>query len=231
MKAFIHVWNKAYPLIFLELYEDGDVSHAAFIDENGKSHTVFDVSSDFPENEDENISTLFLDLKKAISFGVPKKEKAHVTKAQAKSIAFAEEYHSHETIIRTFLDETGKRSFTGSLTPLYALSLKQLMTALDAGYEIKPEPMTTSERLDAIRKTAKIDDSAADSDYHTLTIGYEDALWLLEQSEKQIVNEVTTTVPGGGNCPSCTMRLIGKANFCGECGQAIAWTVYDNQDN
>ena len=47
-----------------------------------------------------------------------------------------------------------------------------------------------------------------------------------ELREKQDKKEVTKTVPGGGKCPSCDVRLIGKANYCGKCGQRIGWKVY-----
>jgi len=44
--------------------------------------------------------------------------------------------------------------------------------------------------------------------------------------DKQIKKEITETIPGGGKCPSCDVRLIGKANYCGKCGQRIGWQVY-----
>lgn len=44
--------------------------------------------------------------------------------------------------------------------------------------------------------------------------------------EKQTKKEITETVPGGGICPSCRVRLIGKAEYCGKCGQRIGWKVY-----
>lgn len=50
-------------------------------------------------------------------------------------------------------------------------------------------------------------------------------------SAKQIKKEITETLPGGGKCPSCDVRLIGKADYCGKCGQRIGWEVYGGNIN
>lgn len=47
-----------------------------------------------------------------------------------------------------------------------------------------------------------------------------------ELREKQIKKEITEAILGGGKCPSCNVRLYGKANYCGKCGQRIGWRVY-----
>lgn len=44
---------------------------------------------------------------------------------------------------------------------------------------------------------------------------------------RDILREVTKIMPGGGHCPNCDVRLIGKANYCGKCGQKVGWKVYD----
>lgn len=44
-----------------------------------------------------------------------------------------------------------------------------------------------------------------------------------ELQEKQLKKEITQTILGGGKCPSCSVRLYGKANYCGKCGQRIGW--------
>jgi len=58
--------------------------------------------------------------------------------------------------------------------------------------------------------------------------------WLIENSEKRVKIEVTDLKSGGGNCPSCSVRLIGKANYCGRCGQRVGWkalggNIYDER--
>lgn len=58
--------------------------------------------------------------------------------------------------------------------------------------------------------------------------------WFYEQAEKQVIKQVTEKMPGGEKCPSCNVRLIGKANYCGKCGQRIGWKIqggnlYDEQ--
>lgn len=54
--------------------------------------------------------------------------------------------------------------------------------------------------------------------------------------QKQRKKEIISTIQGGGICPSCNVRLIGKANYCGKCGQRIGWgvyggNVYDKEDD
>lgn len=44
---------------------------------------------------------------------------------------------------------------------------------------------------------------------------------------RDVLREVTKTRPGGGLCPNCDVRLIGKANYCGKCGQKVGWKVYE----
>lgn len=44
--------------------------------------------------------------------------------------------------------------------------------------------------------------------------------------DKRTKMEITETLPGGGKCPACDVRLIGKANYCGKCGQRVGWKVY-----
>ncbi len=56
----------------------------------------------------------------------------------------------------------------------------------------------------------------------------EDIQYLIQQAEKQVTKEVVVVMPGGGICPSCEVRLVGKANYCGKCGQKIGWGCYSN---
>lgn len=46
---------------------------------------------------------------------------------------------------------------------------------------------------------------------------------------KQTLREITDKIPGGGLCPSCKVRLIGKAKYCGKCGQRIGWKIYEEE--
>jgi len=55
---------------------------------------------------------------------------------------------------------------------------------------------------------------------------FDDFDFLIKQAEKRVKKEVTNLSPGGGQCPSCDIRLMGKANYCGRCGQRVGWEVY-----
>ncbi len=54
----------------------------------------------------------------------------------------------------------------------------------------------------------------------------EDAEFIVNMRDKHRKKEIDKTIPGGGYCPSCEVKLYGKANYCGKCGQRIGWKVY-----